>query len=150
GRYRAPFDPDCASLREEARGFEALGRRRLFVLCFNDLFAPLYGRGPAMVAGMSSINPLELMVRHDLRPGELDLYVGYGAKDEFNVPAQVESFLYVARQRGIKVTVERDPEGGHNLATGRRLLPGALRWAAQRGASSEPGASATGALPPRR
>jgi S-formylglutathione hydrolase FrmB len=130
GHYRSSFDPECFALREKARGFESLGRRKLFCLRFSNLFAPLYGRGPEMVDGMSRINPLELLLRHDLKPGELNLYVGYGAKDEFNVAAQVESFLYIARQRGIEVTVECDPRGGHNLATGMRLLPGAMRWVA--------------------
>jgi pimeloyl-ACP methyl ester carboxylesterase len=132
GRYRAPFDPECWGVRQRARGHEALGRRKLFTLRFNTLFAPLYGRGPEAVAGMAAINPLELMVQHDLKPGELELYVGYGARDEFNVAAQVESFLHCAHQRGIEVTVDRDPEGRHDLSSGLRLLPGALRWAAGR------------------
>jgi pimeloyl-ACP methyl ester carboxylesterase len=132
GRYRAPFDPCCWGMREKMRGFEAVGRRKLFVLRFHDLFGPLYGCGDMAVAGMSAINPLELMERTDLRPGELDLYVGYAGKDEFNVAAQVESFLYCARERGIEVSVGYDPNGRHDLATGLRLLPGAMGWASQR------------------
>jgi S-formylglutathione hydrolase FrmB len=132
GHYRTQFDPTCTGMREEMRGFEALGRRRFVVLRFNDLFAPMYGRGPEALAGISAINPLELMQRCDLRPGELDLYVAYGCKDEFNIAAQVESFLYAAQQRGLDVTVARDPRGGHDLATGRRLLPGALEWTSRR------------------
>jgi pimeloyl-ACP methyl ester carboxylesterase len=132
GKYRAPFDPECVALRERFKGFEGLGRRRLFVLRFRDLFVPLYGRGTKAVAGMSSINPLELMERCNLQPGELELYAGYGDKDEFNVGAQVESFLFCARQRGIEMTVDRDPTGGHDLATGLRLLQRVLPWAAAR------------------
>jgi S-formylglutathione hydrolase FrmB len=132
GRYRTSFDPDCFALRSEMHGLEALGRRRFFVLRFNDLFAPMFGRGPEALAGLSSINPLELMERCQLRDGELDLYAAYGCRDEFNVAAQVESFLYCAQQRGITVTVDRDPAGKHDLATGRRLLPKALLWAAPR------------------
>jgi S-formylglutathione hydrolase FrmB len=132
GHYRRPFDPTCVGLREEMHGLEALGRRRLFVLRFADLFTPLFGRGAEAVAGLSSINPLELMERCNLQPGELDLYAAYGGRDEFNVTAQVESFLYVAAHRGIDVTVDYDPHGKHDLATGLRQLPQALRWAAQR------------------
>ncbi len=132
GHYRAPYDPECVGLRTEWRGHEALGRRRLFVLRFNELFGPLFGRGDAGLAGLSSINPLELMERLDLRPGELELFVAYGCRDEFNVAAQVQTFLVAARQRGIDVTVECDPAGKHDLATGRRLLPAALQWAAPR------------------
>lgn len=132
GRYRGPFDPGCFALRERPRLWEPLGHRKLFTLRFRDLYAPLYGRGSAAVAGMSAINPLELMERLDLRPGELDLYVAYGAKDEFNVAAQVEGFLYFAARRGVEVTVERDPFGRHDLSTGLRMLPGAIEWAARR------------------
>src|SRR5262249_1143923 len=92
----------------------------------------LFGRGDQALAGISSINPLELMESCDLRPGELDLYVAYGGKDEFNVAAQVESFLYCAEQRGIDVMVDYDPCGTHSLATGLRQRPRALRWAGQR------------------
>ena len=72
------------------------------------------------------------MVRENLKPGELELYVGYGQKDEFNVAAQVESFLHVAKQRGIEVTVDRDPQGGHDVATGLRLLPHMAEWVSKR------------------
>jgi len=72
------------------------------------------------------------MERCNLQPGELNLYVAYGGKDEFNIAAQVESFLYVARQRGVEVSVNYDPNGRHDLATGHRLMAGALQWAADR------------------
>lgn len=140
GKYHAPFDPNCFAFRERVRHCEILGRRRFFFLTFKGVFGPLYGRGSGMIDGMASISPLELMEACDLKPGELDIYVAYGCKDEFNVAAQVESFLFFARQRGIDVTVEVDPNGKHNLATGLRLLPGALQWAAQR----VPGASTNG------
>src|SRR5579884_3841474 len=65
GHYRTPFDPACAGLRSEWRGHEALGRRRLFVLRFNELFGPLFGSGADGLAGLSRINPLELMERCD-------------------------------------------------------------------------------------
>jgi pimeloyl-ACP methyl ester carboxylesterase len=132
GKYRAPYDPECVGVRERFRGWEALGHRKLFVLRFNTLFGPLFGRGPEAVAGLSGLNPREMMERTDLRPGELDLYVAYGAKDEFNVAAQCESFLADARRRGLDVAVAVDPEGKHDLATGLRLLPGALAWVATR------------------
>jgi S-formylglutathione hydrolase FrmB len=132
GHYRRPFDPDCFGMRERMHGLEALGRRRIFTLRFHELFQPLFGYGDACLAGMSSINPLELMYRYNLQRGELDLYIAYGGKDEFNVTAQVESFLYCAHQRGIEVAFDFDPTGRHDLASGIRQLPAALRWAAQR------------------
>jgi S-formylglutathione hydrolase FrmB len=130
GKYRTDFDPESFGYREKLRGYEPLGRRRIFVLRFSDLFVPMFGRGSPAIAGISEINPLEVMERTNLQPGEMNLYVAYGGMDEFNIAAQVESFLHVARQRGIEVGVNYDPNGRHDLSTGRRLMPGALRWAA--------------------
>lgn len=132
GKYRTPFDPDCFGLRERWRGFEALGRRRAITLRFNTLFAPLFGRGAPALDGLSSINPLERMEASDLKPGELNLYLGYGGKDEFNVAAQVQGFVHAAQRRGVQPMVECVPSGRHDLATGLRLMPSALRWAAPR------------------
>ena len=69
-----------------------------------------------------------MMDLYGLKPGEVHLYVGYGGKDEFNLDAQVESFLYVARQRGIEVGVGYLPKGRHNAATALTLLPAMIDW----------------------
>jgi S-formylglutathione hydrolase FrmB len=129
--YRAPFDPNCWKFREDFHGGEALGRRRFITLRFGQLFRPLFGRGREAIDEISQINPIELMDRYNLKPGELDLFVAYGGKDEFNVPAQVESFLYCARARGIEVGVAYDPNGRHDRATSLRLMPFVQRWAAE-------------------
>ncbi len=132
GNYRSKFDPACYALVEEYRHWAPLGRRRLFTLRNRDLYTPLFGRGQAAIEGMSRLSPLELMRREGLRPGELEIYIGYGAKDEFNVAAQVESFLYEARRLGIEVTADRDPVGKHNISSGLRLLPRIAAWASRR------------------
>ena len=67
-----------------------------------------------------------------LKPGELDMYIGYGGKDEFNVDAQVESFLYAARERGLEVGVGYLPNGRHNVKTVYQLFPGMVDWLAVR------------------
>jgi pimeloyl-ACP methyl ester carboxylesterase len=132
GRYHSDFQPGNFALRNNMHALERLGRRRIVVLRFGDVYGPLFGRGQDAVAGMSAINPLELMERHDLRQGELDLYAAYGGRDEFNVTAQVDSFVYFARQRGIEVATDFDPHGKHNFSSGMRQLPAALRWASAR------------------
>jgi hypothetical protein len=68
------------------------------------------------------------MDEYDLKDGELALFVGYGGMDKFNMTAQVDSFLYRAKERGVTVGVCFDPEGRHNVESGRRLFPEALRW----------------------
>jgi pimeloyl-ACP methyl ester carboxylesterase len=132
GKYRTPFDPDCWGERTRMRGLELLGRRHVFAVRFHQLYGPLFGHGAQAIEGIAGINPLDLMERTDLRPGELDLFVAYAGRDEFNTTAQVESFVYRARERGVSVDVAYDPRGKHNLATGMRLLPDILRWAAKR------------------
>jgi oxygen-independent coproporphyrinogen-3 oxidase len=50
-------------------------------------------------------NPIEMLDIYGIKPGDLELFVAYGGKDQFNLDAQVESFLYVAKCRGIGVAV---------------------------------------------
>ena len=131
GHYQAPFDPCCWGWREKVRPFEPIGfPHGLIKIRFHNLFGPLIGCGPDAMAKLSKFNPIEMIDEYALKPGELNLYIAYGGKDEFNIPAQVESFLYRAKERGLEVGVAYDPRGRHDEATGRRMLPGALEWAA--------------------
>ena len=81
---------------------------------------------------MSRDNPIEMLDTHDLKEGELDMLVAYGSKDEFNIDAQVESFVARAHQRGLTIEVLRDPRGRHDVATALRFLPDAIDWLAPR------------------
>ena len=128
-RYHAPFDPCCWGWRTKLRPFEPIGYPHgLIKIRFHNLYGPLIGHGPDAMEKLSRFNPIEMMDQYDLKEGELDLYIAYGGKDEFNIPAQVESFLYRAKERGIQVGVGYDPKGRHDEATGKRLLPAALEW----------------------
>jgi hypothetical protein len=73
-------------------------------------------------------NPIELLDVCDVKPGEVELYVAYAGKDEFNLDAQVESFLYRAREKGIAVGVGYEPKGRHNVRTAMKMLPGIIDW----------------------
>lgn len=131
GRYRDNFDPDCWGWREDySRGREVLGRfYGLITIRLRRLVYPLYGRGnPEMGGLLSRENPIEMLDLYDVRPGELEMYVAYAGKDEFNLDAQAESFLYRARQKGLEVGVGYEPNGRHNARTALKLLPGVLEW----------------------
>ena len=66
-----------------------------------------------------------------LREGELAMYVAYGGRDEFNIAAQAESFIYRARcQRGLTVAVGYAPHGHHTRRAAKQLLPGIFDWLA--------------------
>lgn len=131
GRYRAPFDPDDWGMRESLRGWEAVGRHKFFMLSFRELYSPAFGHGREAMARISAVNPMEMLDTYDVRPGEFHFFVAYGGRDEFNIAAQVESFLWRARERGLEVGVAYDPRGKHDMATGVRLLPEVMRWASE-------------------
>jgi hypothetical protein len=74
------------------------------------------------------VNPADLIFSTDLRPGELDMYVHYGCRDEFNMDADDESFAWLASQKGIPVTVARQPDGNRGPRFFRENLPCGFLW----------------------
>ena len=62
-----------------------------------------------MTAQLSQENPIEMIDRYNLREGELAMYVAYAGRDQFNVTAQVDSFRYRAKERGLSVSYGFDP-----------------------------------------
>jgi S-formylglutathione hydrolase FrmB len=130
-RYTSNFDPACWAWRTYFTGNEVVGRYALvFTIRSGQLIDPLFGRGPQVVAEVSRENPIEMLETYHVCPGELAMYIGYAGKDNFNIDAQVESFLYRARQLGLEVAVGYDPHGRHLPPAMRRLTPAALDWLA--------------------
>jgi len=129
-RYMSDFDPCCWGWKTDfSHGWEVVGRfYGVITIRLKRVIDPLYGRGPQTAELISLENPIEMIDRLCLKPGELSMYVAYGAKDQFNIDAQVESFLYRAKERGLCVDTGYDPRGKHDLRTAKRLLPGILDW----------------------
>jgi len=132
-RYGDDFDP--ATCRERtvynpdmliARFYFGLVPRRV-----RTYLEPVYGPGPDMIAKVARDNPADLLATTDLRAGELEMYVGYPARDNFNFDAQDQSFIWLAAQRGVAVDVRRDPRGRHNLSYIERANPPAYLWLGQ-------------------
>jgi S-formylglutathione hydrolase FrmB len=142
GRYMGNFDPDCWGWRDDfSRPLEPVGRFYfgLVTVRLRQVYTPLFGRrDPGATARIASENPLEMLEAYDVRPGEREMYIAYGGKDQFNIDAQVESFLFVARQRGLTVAVDYDPRGRHDRATAYRLMPGTFEWLSARLAPYSP------------
>lgn len=135
GRYFANFDPDRWGWREHYHlGLTPVGKfyGGLVSVPWRRLVHPLYGHGNQVIPQLSRDNPIEMLDTHDLKEGELGMLVAYGGKDQFNIDAQVESFLERARERGLTVQVLHDPRGKHDVATALRFLPGTLDWLAPR------------------
>jgi S-formylglutathione hydrolase FrmB len=129
GRYFANFDPACTGLREQLRPFQPVAKYfGLITIRERRLALPLYGVDREAIQKIAADNPIEMLDTYNVRPGEFDMFIGYAGRDEFNIDAQVESFLYAARQRGLTVAVAYDPRGHHTPATGFRLFPDFVRW----------------------
>lgn len=130
GQYRRNFDPECWGWRETVRGRELIGILYGVPIRLRTLMFPLYGRGNESIPKIAADNPAEMLDAYDIQPGVYAMYVAYGGRDNFNIDAQVESFLYLARQRGLCVDVSKAPLGKHNRPTAFRLFPGVIRWLA--------------------
>src|SRR5205085_1807131 len=114
GRYMDNFDPCCWGWRTDySRGHEVVGRfYGVFTIRLRSTVYPLYGRNnPDLLSLVIEANPIELLDLYDVKPGEVELYVAYAGKDEFNLDAQAESFLYRAREKGLCVGVGYQPNG---------------------------------------
>jgi S-formylglutathione hydrolase FrmB len=134
GRYLSDFDPNCWGWRTDvSRRREVVGRfYGVITIRISRVFEPLYDRDAAGIEQISRENPIEMLERLDVQPGDLQMIVAYGGRDQFNIAAQVESFLYVARERSLDVAVCYDPKGKHDFPTAERLFPCVLKWLAPR------------------
>ncbi len=131
--YMANFDPCCWGWKTSVKnGHEVVGRflGGLIRIKLKHVVGPLYGNGPDAIASISQENPIEMIERLDVKDGMFAMYIGYGGEDEFNLDAQVESFLYRAKQRGLTIAVDYDPQGNHSPGTARGLFPSMIRWLA--------------------
>lgn len=140
GHYRSDFDPNCWGWRTKVRPCEVLGRFYGVVPVHSwVLMCPVFGFDSDAIQKMASVNPIELLDTYNVCPGQFEMFIAYGGCDEFNIDAQVESFLFRAKQKGIPVSTAYDPTGRHNLQTGLRFVPYAVSWMAPRLAPYSPG-----------
>jgi hypothetical protein len=129
GKYRANFDPCCWGWRNELCSNQLFGIYYGLFFSYKQFMNRIYWWGPRGFAAMSADNPIELLDRCDVRPGDLTMYVGYVRKDQFNVDAQVASFLHVAHCRGLCVDVEyREQGGAHNMSSTQQFFPKVADW----------------------
>lgn len=140
-KYMANFDPCCWGWKTSVKnGHEVVGRflNGLIKIRLKHVVDPLYDRETA-IAAISHENPIEMIERLNITDGLIDMYIAYGGQDEFNLDAQVESFLYRAKQRGLTIAVDYDPMGTHSPTTARNFFPSMIRWLAPRLAPYSPG-----------
>jgi pimeloyl-ACP methyl ester carboxylesterase len=140
GNPRAKFDPRRWGWRQ---GFgndrEVIANYGGFKIRQGDVVRPVFGDDGDALQAISAHNPIELVQRTGLRNGELSMFVGYAGRDEYNIDAQVESFLYYAKYRGLGVAVAYEPDGRHDAQTARKFYPAIVRWLAPQIAPYAPG-----------
>ncbi|MER3415322.1 MAG: hypothetical protein C4297_03790 [Gemmataceae bacterium] len=135
GNYFGNFSPYCWAWRNRADNpNEVIGSffHGLVTITMQEAIYPVFGRGPEGIVKASYENPIEMIDRLGIKPGEFDLFVGYAGQDEFNLDAQAESFIYMCRSRGLEITVWCDPKGRHNISTARRMIAPAKDWLAKK------------------
>ncbi|OAI47847.1 hypothetical protein AYO44_08685 [Planctomycetaceae bacterium SCGC AG-212-F19] len=128
GNYRANFDPECWGWRTKIKPFEVVARYYGIPVRMWHLTRSTLGGLPDAIERASLENPIEMLDRLDIKPGLLDMYIAYAGKDQFNIDAQVESFLFVAHRRGLEVAVGYEPKGTHSSSTALKLIPDILEW----------------------
>lgn len=143
GRYVGNFDPCCWGWRTDfSRRNEVIGRFYCVVTIRSKRFTdPLYGkRVVPTVEQVARENPIEMLASYNVQPGDLAMFIGYGGKDQFNIDAQVESFLFVARERGLPVAVSYVPRGKHDYRTAYKIVPDLFDWLGEQLRPYGPGA----------
>jgi S-formylglutathione hydrolase FrmB len=135
GDYQANFDPANWGWRTEIdRSRETVARflGGTVKIRLRDVLEPVFGLEPEAINEISQENPIEMIDRYRLRPGELAMFIAYNGKDEYNIDAQVESFVYVARRRGLTVDGVYDRAGKHLMPDMAKHLPALFDWLAPR------------------
>lgn len=130
GRYLAAYDPNCVGLRTIERRNEVVGRFYGVVLIRSRrMMDPIVGRlNPDATAFIANENPFEMLTNYNIKPGEFNMFIGYGKKDEFNIDAEIEHFLDEAARKGISADVVVLPEGKHNIKTAIEMFPPLTVW----------------------
>jgi S-formylglutathione hydrolase FrmB len=156
GHWGTDFDPENTTWLEDMKGRWLVGAypKYRFPINAGVVFLPAWGRRQDCIARMSQENPIELLDRLDVQDGRFDMFVSYGKRDEYNVDAQVESFLYRARERGLNVWVRCNPEGHHSTDYVNECMPEVLAALGRRlrellpDVDSPPAASSAATQPP--
>jgi S-formylglutathione hydrolase FrmB len=126
---RANFDPRRWGWRLMYRNPDELAAKfGSQCLSMYSLIEPVFGWADDALREVACNNPIELILRTRLCNGELAMFVGYGGRDEYNVDAQVDSFLYLCQFKGLGVVVAYDPNGRHNEHTAQGFVPAMLDW----------------------
>ena len=127
GRYFAHFDPSCTGPTQRLRPWQPVARYYGVIAIRQKQFRGRSSARPQAIQRIADENPVEMLDSRDIRPDEFDMFVGYGGRDEFNIDAQVESFLYVVvPPRCLTVKVVLRPARPPCPSHGDAIVPGSF------------------------
>ena len=138
GNYFADFRPGCWRMRNCFTGLDVVGRywHGLVKVRAWWVIYPVWGRGQRAVQKIIQENPLDILMRRRPDLSKNRLFVAYGRRDEMNLDAQIESFLYVASSMGVKVEAVAYPNGTHVEGFMASVVANLLEWVGQQLPSS--------------
>ncbi len=130
GDYFQDFRPNCWRMRSSFTGLDVVGRYfgGLVKVRAWWVIYPVWGRGAGAVSRITAENPLDILLRDRPDLSRHHLLVLYGRRDEMNLDAQIESFLYVAAQLGITVDARAYPDGTHSERFMAEVVSQLLDW----------------------
>jgi S-formylglutathione hydrolase FrmB len=128
GDHFAPFDPECQGAKEHYHPLAKAGRFGPIMVRDGMAMRPLFGGRREVDAQIRLENPADMLDPYDVQAGELHMFIAYGGHDQFNCGGEAESFLFIARRRGLSATVVIDPEGKHNKDTAVKFFEPLATW----------------------
>ncbi|MBL8823818.1 MAG: hypothetical protein JNJ77_14610 [Planctomycetia bacterium] len=129
GNYQADFQPDNWAWRDRVDNpREVIGQYGPLKIHMKDILLPAFGRGNAAIQLASENNPIELIDRYKIKPGQFKILITLAGRDNFNLDAQSESFMYLAQNRGLQVDSHSIPRGTHDVGTAQKMIPIVLQW----------------------
>jgi S-formylglutathione hydrolase FrmB len=130
GRYSRNFDPAEYRWNESYDPSASIGRFYfgLRSVPAGKYLSPVFGEQPGVEARVSAENPADLIFSTNLQPGQLNIYIGYPGRDNYNFDAQARSFAWLAQQRGIDVLLIGKPHATHSARYFCDQQPPAYQW----------------------
>lgn len=127
--YLAPFDPNNWGWRNRVNHpQEVIGKFGPLKIHVKDILLPAFGQGNAAIQLASINNPIELIDRHKVKPNQFQMMITMAGRDNFNLDAQAQSFIYLAEHRGIHVDTYTEPKGTHDIRTAHKMIGPVFDW----------------------
>lgn len=138
GNHFANFRPDCIGRITNYNPRDLAGRFWGVPIRYGQAMTPVFGSRENVMARLPTENPVEMLSLYNVQPGEFEMFIAYGGRDQFNGDAENESFRYFAAGRGIDMTVEINPNGRHSRKTAWSFFDVLCQWLAVRFAPYAP------------